>query len=136
MAAPVIQAASNCSWIAALVIGLVCTAIVYGMEKLETGVGRTKLLAGIQWLWMLLIVSEFLHWIMLCWPNHDNYHAVPLIVLVLAAFSLSKGRRRAANVAGVLFWGLIFLLGAVLISGIKEVKLENLKLQWKMQTAY
>lgn len=136
MIAPVIQAASNCSWVSALVIGFLCAVILCGMQSLHAGAVKTKLFLGIQWLWMLLIVSEFLHWIMLCWPNYGNYHVAPLLVLALAAYSLGKGRESACRVAGVLFWVVALLLGAVLFSGLREIEPENLKPRWKMQTAY
>ena len=136
MIAPVVQAASNCSWVSALVIGFLCAVILHGMQYLRTTAVKTKLFLGIQWLWMLLIVSEFLHWVMLCWPNYGNYNAAPLLVLMLAAFSLGKGRESACRVAGVLFWIVSLLLGAVLFSGLQEIEPENLKPQWKMQTAY
>ena len=136
MIAPVIQAASNCSWIAALIVGLLCGSIVYGMRCLGASAAKTKLLTGIQWLWMLLLVSEFLHWIMLYWPNNSNYHAAPLLVLALAAYSLGKGKRVNCYIASVLFWVVALLLGSVLLSGLGEMRIENLKPQWQMQTAY
>lgn len=136
MAAPVTQAASSCSWLVALSVGFLCLGISFGLDALSIGEEKSKLLSGIQWLWMLLIVSEFLHWTMLCWPNYRNYHAVPLTILVLAALSLAKGSANAASVGSILLYMLIFLLGAVLFSGIKEIKLENMGFQWEMQTAY
>lgn len=106
------------------------------MERLELCGTKGKILAALQWLWMLIVVSEFLHWIMLCWPDHRNYYVVPLAILLLAACSLQKGRKSTINAAGVLFWVIAFLVGAVLISGIREIRWENLKPRWKMQTAY
>lgn len=135
MISPVIQASSNCSWVAALAIGVLCLTILYGMEKLDLGTTKSGLLAAVQWLWMLLVVSEFLHWTMLSWPNHGNYYVVPLTIVALAALALRKGRSNAATVAAIVFWVIAFMLGAVLISGVREIRWENWKPQWKMQTA-
>ena len=135
MISPVIQASSNCSWVAALVTGFLCLIILCGMEKLEVGSTRSRWIGAVQWLWMLLVLSEFLHWTMLNWPNYRNYHVVPLVILALALHSLGKGKGRAANVAVILLRVMVLLLGAVLISGIREVHWVNLEPQWKMQTA-
>lgn len=111
-------------------------SIGLGLEKLEVGNVRIRFLGAVQWLWMLLIISEFLHWTMLCWPNHENYYVVPLTILLLAAVSVSRGSEAAGRVAAILYWVLAGLLGTVLLSGIKEIKLVNLMPQWKMQTAH
>lgn len=136
MAAPLTQAASNCSWTAALSVAVLCTLIWKGLQKLEIGYPQTRILAAVQWLWMLLIISEFLHWTMLYWPNYKSYYAVPLIILSLAAYTVSKGKECAARSGGILCWILTALLGVVLLSGIKEIKMENISMHWQMQTGY
>ena len=136
MIAPVIQAASNCSWVSVLVIGFLCGAIIYGMRCLNIEMANTKLLMGIQWLWMLLVVSEFLHWIMMYWPHSGNYYAIPILTLALAVYSLGKGRREACAAAGVLLWAIALLVVMVFLSGLREIRMEHVKPQWKMQTAY
>lgn len=136
MAAPVAQAASNCSWPAAIIISTLCLGICAGLEKLGTGEVQTRWLGAIQWLWMLLVISEFLHWIMLYWPNYGNYHTAPLILLTLAGLSVTKGAEKSARAAGVLLWVIALLLGTILLSGIQEIEWKNLQPQWQMQTAY
>lgn len=134
--APVIQAASNCSWPVVLAVGTLCLGIALGMEHL----GITRLSEGwigaIQWLWMLLVMGEYLHWIMYCWPFHDSYHVLPLTMLALAAVTLRGGWERTSRTAGILLWFLVGLLGAVLLSAMPQVKPENLYPDWKMQTAH
>ena len=136
LAAPVTQAASNCSWPAALCIALLCLAVTAGLQKLNVGDTQSRILSALQWLWMLLVISEFLHWILFYWPSYGSYHAVPLIILALGALSAAKGAEKASAVAGLLYWALIGLLGTVLLSGIREIELSNLKPHWDMQTAY
>jgi len=136
MAAPVVQAASNCSWPAAAAICLLCLGICTGLERFGVGGTPGRWIGAVQWLWMLLLISEFLHWSMLCWPNHRSYHAVPLIILALAAASSGRGAEKASRAGGVLFWFLVVLLGMVTLSGVKQIQLENLMPEWKMQTAH
>ena len=136
MAAPLTQAASNCSWTAALTLVALGLGISWGLDRVQAGGTRWKITGAIQWLWMLLVVAEFLHWIMLCWPGYSDYRGAPLILLVLSALSAAKGEENCARTGSVLLWIIAFLLGAVLISGIKEIEWQNLKPQWRMQTAY
>lgn len=136
MAAPLTQAASNCSWSAALCVGALCLAICWGLDRFHIGVVQSKLLGAVQWLWMLLVIGEFLHWVMLCWPNHGNYQGAPLILLALAAASAAKGKESCARSGSILLWIVAFLLGAILVSAVPQIEWNNLGPQWKMQTAY
>lgn len=136
LAAPLVQTSSNCSWLAVTVISGLCMGIIWGMEKLEIGAGEGRILTALQWLWMLLIVSEFLHWTMFYWPGYKSYHAVPLIILTLAVYGVSKGETAVRNISGILLPLLAVVFGGVMFSGIKEIKRENLSLQWEIQTAF
>lgn len=136
MAAPVIQAASNCSWPVVLVIGVLCLGICAGMERFDVGRNPGKWIGSVQWLWMLLVISEFMHWVMFYWPVNQNYHALPILLLALAAYASAGGAERAARAGAVMWWFLLLLIGAVLLSGIGEVDLENLAPSWDIQTAH
>lgn len=57
------------------------------------------------------------------WPG-DNYPAVPLILLGLAAWSAWKGPSAAARVGCVLFWFVLIMYLVVLGAGAKEVRLK------------
>lgn len=136
MAAPVIQAASNCSWPVVLVIGVLCLGICAGMERFDVGRNPGKWIGSVQWLWMLLVISEFMHWVMFYWPVNQNYHALPILLLALAAYASAGGAERAARAGAAMRWFLLLLIGAVLLSGIGEVDLENLAPSWDIQTAH
>ena len=136
LAAPITQTASNCSWSVTLVVGALCLVIGYGLNKLTITRTPGKWLAAIQWLWMLLVISEFMHWIMYFWPNHRNYHAVPLTLLALAAYATSKGTLTASRAGCALRLPVLALFGTILLSGISEIQVENLKPTWQMQTAH
>ena len=134
--APLTQAASNCSWPAAACTGVICVLLCWSLEHFGVEGTSSKWIGAVQWLWMLLVVSEFLHWTMLCWPNHRSYHTVPLVLLSMAALASARGKETSSVSAAVLFWFTAVLLGVVLLSGIREVEIMNLKLEWKMQTAH
>ena len=135
MLAPVTQTASGCSWVAAAVVVLLCLSISFGMEKIGAPENTGRWLGAIQWLWMLLVISEFMHWAKWCWPADGTESAVSLVLLALAAYTAAKGMKTASRAGTAMSAILLLLFGAVLLSGIKEVKLENLMPQWEMQTA-
>lgn len=136
MAAPLTQAASNCSWPVAAVVGMLSMGICAGVEKLEENVKPGRWSCAIRWLWLLLVMSEFMHWTNHCWPGRGSEYAVPLIVLALAAYAVGKGQEKASRAGALILWLLVFLLGAVLLSAAKEVNYENLEPVWKIQTAH
>jgi len=136
MIAPVTQAASNCSWPVAGAVSLLCLGIYRGMALFGAGGTPGRWIGAVQWLWMLLVISEFMHWIMYCWPNHGNYHVVPLVLLFLAAYAVSKGTTAAARAGSALRIALVGLFGTILLSAIREIRLENLGPVWQMQTAH
>lgn len=136
MIAPTIQAASNCSWLVTLTISGLCLAVWLGLTRFEIGANTGRLLGAIQWLWILLIISEFLHWTMLYWPTNGSYHAVPLALLALGAWAAARGVSVCARAGGIVRWFAVLLLGGVVLSAVKEVRLENLRPSWEIQTAH
>lgn len=134
LAAPLVQTASGCSWPAALAVGSVCLLTCWALGKYIALPDRWILI--LQCLWACIIMSELLHWSTYCWPTHKSEWAVPLTLLLLAAWAVNGGRGRAARVGCVLLWPLALLLGAVLLSGIPDVKSQNLKPTWQMPDAH
>lgn len=58
------------------------------------------------------------------WPVGDSYPAVPMILLVLAAWSAAKGPQAAARVGAILFWFIIIMYMIVFASGAKQIRWE------------
>lgn len=134
LAAPLAQTASACSWPVALAVGGICLLTCWGVVKYTTKPdGWVRIL---QSLWACVILSELLHWSTYCWPAHQSGWAVPLTLLLLALWAAGSGKEKAARVGCVLFWPLALLLGAVLLSGVPDMKLQNLKPVWQMPDAH
>ena len=134
MTAPLAQTASACSWPAVLLIGAICLGICLGLEWIQAQ--SSAWLAVVQWFWLSLVLAEFLHWIMYCWPERESYHAVPLTLLALAAWLAGKGEEEASRAGSAILWLLALLFGAVLLSAGKEIRLENLQPVWRMENAH
>lgn len=63
------------------------------------------------------------------WPGSEHI-ALPLILLVLAAWSAGKGPKCAAVVGSVLGWFVLAGYGVLLVAGVKDARVEWLELQW------
>lgn len=132
---PVTHTASGCSWVAVAAVAILCMSIHYAMAKIAVSGESGRWLGALQWLWMLLVISEFMHWTKLCWPGDGTEAVIPLTLLLLAAYTVAKGKTSASRAGSTMRWPVLILFGAVLLSGVKEVQLKNLKPQWQMQTA-
>lgn len=133
MAAPLVQTASSCSWLAVLLTGALCLGTCWGLERIRNE--PSPWLCVVQWFWLSLLNAEFLHWTMYCWPDYRSYCAVPLTLLALGAWTAAKGKEQVSRAGNALFWFVIILVGAVLLSGIKDVKLENIGSELRIKNA-
>lgn len=127
LAVPVMQAASGCSWLTAAGLGILCLGICAGVEAL--GVPDTKWLRAAQWVWMTVLLGTVMGWTLYCWPSDSP--VIPGILLLLAAWTAAGGEElmRAGN---LLRFFLIGLLGAVLLSGLFDIRAENLRPSWRL----
>lgn len=124
--APVLQAASGCAWpVAAGVVGIT-GLLCWGLGKTDCGGGNTVWVRRISWFWVSVVTSQMLHWVMYCWTDYDSYHAVPLTILLLAAWAVWKGSANPVRIGCSLLWPLLAVFGLLLLSAGKEVKPEYL----------
>ena len=133
MAVPLLQAASGCSWLTVLLTGGLCTGILWGIEKLSSGRAKPKWIALLQMLWAMITLSETMHWSRSCWQGTEAVWAVPLVLIILAAWVTGKGKEISDRAASLLRYFLIGLLGIVLLSAVKEIRLENLRPGWQLK---
>lgn len=113
-------------------MGAVSLGIWKGLYRRNLCRREEGLLGLLQWAWTILVISEFLHWPMLCWPNHGNYHILPLVLLGMAAYACSGGAQRAARAGGLLLWFVMIMLGGVLLLSLREVNWNNMMPAWEL----
>lgn len=133
LAAPLVKAASGCSWSAVLILGGVTLLVSWWLNRYRTE--QKPWLDILQGLWASMAASEMLYWCEACWPSHSNTKAAALILLGLCIWSACKGRERAARIGCVLIWPVGLLLGLILLSAVSEIKLQNLYPAWQMPDA-
>lgn len=131
LAVPVMQAASGCSWPAACALGILTLGVCEGVEAL--GVPEIGWLQGIGWLWLTVVLSSTLGWTLHCWPS--NSPAIPGALLLLAAWAASGGEDKAMRAGNLLRFFILALLGAVLLSGVWDIRMENLRPDWRVDNA-
>lgn len=120
-----LQLAAGEGWVVASVVVTVCSALVVAVWKW----GRTtanRFVCCLQYLYIIVLLWKLLPHTASAWPG-DNFPAVPLITLILAAWSACKGAEASARVGCVLFWIVLITYLAVLASGTPEVKLHWLQ---------
>lgn len=122
---PVLIQYSSGSWTRILAEGTLCSAAVWLVWRFGGEGGRALRAIG-----MVVVLGALMKDAAECWRG-DNYPAVPLILLILAAWSAWKGPSAAARTACVLFWAVLFIFIVVFASGIQAVELEWLMPDWK-----
>ena len=77
--------------------------------------------------YIIIVIGEMTHGSAESWPEGNSYPAVPLILLVLAAWSAQKGPSAAARVGTVLFWVVLIMYLVVFGAAVKDVELKWLQ---------
>ena len=131
MVAPVVQAASRCSWAAALGIGVLCAGICRLQEKL--GTPEQGWLSAVKWIWLIVIGGSALRWIGYGWQT--SAWVIPGTILVLSAWTAAGGSGKSVAAGNVLRFGILALLGTILVSGLWDIRVENLKPGWTLSGA-
>ena len=120
-----LQLSAGAGWMAAAITAAVCSCIAYAVTKW----GRYPcgpVFALLQYLYIIVLLCNLLPYAAYSWPG-DNYPAVPLILLLLAAWSAHKSAQAAARVSCVLFWLVLGIYLIVLALGTGEVRVDWLR---------
>ena len=119
--APVILLGAQCSW-----AGVLGTAGLWGLLILVSP-GDSKPRNGILRALILgLTAAETMHAVRESWPGAGQQW-IPVILGILALWAAIRGGEQAAQGSILLLWPAGILLGAVLLSGLGEIQMENLK---------
>lgn len=131
LAVPVMQTASGCSWLTAAALGILCLGVCAGVEALD--VPEVKWLSAVRWVWMTVILSAALRWTLYCWPSDSP--VIPGTILLLAAWTAAGGEEQSLRAGNLMRFFLIGLLGAVLLSGVWDIRTQNVRPNWRMDNA-
>lgn len=134
MAAPLAQIVSGCSWPTVLLTGTVCLALCWGTEHLRKPSGR--FFSGIQWLWLIFVMGAVLEWMADCWQDGRGSPVIGGTLLLLAAWTASKGEEVGSRAGNLLRFFLIVLIGGVILSGLGDIRLSNLKPRWRLHSGH
>lgn len=108
------------NWLAALFVSALCggAAWLFGrFGKPDNGIA----LAAAQCLWMGVVIGNLLPHCLECWESDSCL--IPMVLLALSAYAAMHSAERASKVAAVLFGGVIFIVGGVLLAGSKYLRL-------------
>lgn len=128
LSAGLLQTAVGAPWPTVLVTGLAAMFL----RRLPRAEESPRWLRFAQALWSIFVMAQAMAWSRNCWPAAPTGFWIPPILLLAALWISNKGRKAAettANVLGILELG---LLAAVLLAGLGEIRLENLRPRWQM----
>lgn len=119
---PVLFYSKGC-WLEALVATAVVSVVVFFLHRFgQHWCG--PIYSAVQALWLSIYLSQMLSYSAMCWPTGErSFPVVPLVLLILAAVSVTKGEKETGNGICVLFWVAVSLLGFVVISGFSNIDL-------------
>lgn len=111
---------SGGSWLALLLLGVICGGILALMPAQSTVTG-SKIICGLELVWVVFLLSRLMPLSAQYWPGKKSEYVIPAVLLALGAYGC---RKRVSRVAGVLFWVLIILYAPTLIAGGKDIKFQ------------
>lgn len=119
------------TWVAiAGIIGVVLTMLVW-----RSGWQPSKWQCPLIFIYIVVFVGQLLSSAAQSWPKGDAT-AVPLILLLVAAWSAQKGPSAAARTGAVLFWAVLILYLAVFAAGLGDITCSWLLPRWELPDGY
>ena len=131
LAAPLAQLVSWASWPVVLAMGCACGFVCFAVLKLSAE--KTKWGKGfcaLQWVWLIVVLGQLSFHAADAWPTGNTMPAVPLILLVLAAWAACGGASRACRAVCAGAWITAFFFAVVLGAGFPSVEAEHLTAGW------
>ena len=119
------QLSAGSAWVSVTVAAAVAAgmaALVWRFTKWQS----PRWMRMLQLLYVIVLLGSLLNEVANSWPT-GHPKAVPLLLMGLAVWSVSKGVSAAARVGVVLFWVVLLIYLAVLGAGVGEVRLQWLK---------
>lgn len=110
------------NWILGMVLAGAGMTLAYLLWKRPRKPGRIE--CALLILYIVILMGQLLSDTAFSWPVGNSDPAVPLILLALAAWSAQKGMSASARVGAVLFWVVLVLYIAMIVAGIRNVKLK------------
>lgn len=131
ISAPIAQVAAEGPWLTVLAVAMGSLVLCWCVLMLHEGKCiEKKWYCIVQLLFLSVAAAVFAGWSAYCWPTGNAYPVVPLVLLVLAAFSAWDGANTASRVGGVLFWLMALLFAVVLVGGAGDAKLTYMVPEW------
>lgn len=126
MSAPLATIAGKSDWLINLITGAVCCGVCWLISKLADSRKRNPWLSAAQWVWMTLALAGIIGQSKQMWPDAGEGNLIPIVILVLGAWSVHGGVRRARAAGATLIWFVWILFAFAFTAGIKDVKLSYL----------
>lgn len=103
----------------AIIAGVLCFCVLTCKhEKLP------KWLCALELGWLIVFLGGLAKISSACWMEVDAFPAIPVILLIIAAFAAHRGAIQAARTGATLMWLVLPVLSVVLLAGTADINLE------------
>ena len=122
ISAPLAIVAGKSAWLWVLSAGAICGAVCWGIYAVSEGAPCfPKWFCWLEIVWIAAAAGEMARWSGYCWEDGGSSPAVPVTLLLLAAWASWNGCDRASRVGSVLIWFLGLLYIVVLGAGARDL---------------
>ena len=117
----ILSVAGRSGWLTILITSVVSSivcffALSFSQEDLP------RWLRVIELAWMTAFLAGVARQSTTCWEDANGFPAIPIILLLLAAFTASRGEYRSVRIGATMAWLVLPILGVVFLVGTADVQ--------------
>ena len=124
MSAPLAVAASGSGWLANLLAGVVCTLICVCVLGIVRSKALPKWFLAVESLWLIPVLIALTSKTGNMWPDAGSGKLIPVVLLVLGAWSASGDLRRGIGAGVTLIWIIAVMYGFVCTAAVKDIQVK------------
>ena len=119
---PILSVVGGVGWVTALLASIMCGALYFCMRPCSLS-RLPRWLCILELVWLAVFLGAVAKNSATCWAEANAFPAIPIILLLLAAYASKQGSISSARTGATLLWLVIPILGIVFIAGTADMNL-------------